>query len=151
MQPDPDLQSLVAEHTIRYEIWTHYDIRPEGGKVMNGFDLELHGTHSRGQTRNTPGCEFCWTTYGDLRKIADAVLPTVERPSAYEISPFDNSLHSTGGRESEVVLTIQLKHRHEYFAPVDDCEEKCLQEMVDKLRALGIRDGRGTGSSGPRR
>lgn len=151
MQADQDLQILVSEHTIRYEIWMHYDISPEGLKVMDGFDLELHGTHDRGQTRNTPGCEFCRTTYGDLRKIADAILPTDERPSAYAIPPFDNSLHSTGSRESEVVLTIQIKHRHEYFAPVDDCEEKCLQEMVDKLRALGIRDGRGVGSSGSRR
>lgn len=29
MQSDQDLQSLVSEHTIRYEIWTHYDISPE--------------------------------------------------------------------------------------------------------------------------
>lgn len=118
---------------------------------MDGFDPELHGTHDHGQTRNTPGCECCWTTYGNLRKIADAVVPTEERPSEYEIAPFDNSLHSTGRRESEVVLTIQIKHRHEYFAPVDDCQQRCLHEMVDKLLALGIRDGKGIGRSGPRR
>jgi hypothetical protein len=145
MQSDQNLQGFVAVHTIRYEIWPHYDISPEGGKVIDGFDLELHGTHDHGHTRNTPGCEFCWTTYGDLRKIADAVLPTEGRLSAYEIQPFDNSLHSTAGRESEVVLTIQIKHRHEYFAPVDDCEQGCLHEMAGKLAELGVQRGRRLG------
>ena len=145
MQTDQAFESLVVVHTIRYEIWPHYDISPEAGKVMNGFDLELHGTHDHGRTRNTPGCESCWTTYRDLRKIAVAILPIEQRPSEYEIAPFDNSLHSTAGSESEVVLTIQIKHRHEYFAPVDDCEKECLREMVGKLAELGVSHGRRLG------
>lgn len=144
------LRNLVDEHTVRYEIWPHHDIASEGVRVMNGFDLELHGTHNHGHTRLTAGCESCSRTYRDLRLIAETVLPTEERPSEYDILPFDQALHVEPGRESEVVLTIQIKHRHEYFSPVDACEERCLREMTDKLRELDVRGGRGAGIVGCR-
>jgi hypothetical protein len=139
------LRDLVAEHTITYEIWPHYDMTPEGDRVMNGFDLELHGTHSHGHTRLTPGCDLCSHTYRDLRMIGETVLPTEVRPSEYEIPPFDHALHSRPGREAEVVLVVHIKHRHEYFAPVDQCEETCLREMAEKLAELGVRGTRGSG------
>jgi hypothetical protein len=44
----------------------------------------------------------------------------------------------------EVVLTIQIKHRHDYFAPVDDCEQRCLHEMKSELAKLGVAGGRGS-------
>lgn len=139
-----ELRNLVAEHGIRYEMWPHYDIdgRPGTGKrVMDGFDLELHGTHDHGHTRMTPGCELCWKTYGHLQKIAETILPKEERPSRYDIPPFDNSLSARAGGEMEVVLTVCIRHRTQYFAEVDPCEERCLQEMIAKLSELGVSRG----------
>lgn len=150
MHSNPAPRGLVAQHTIRYEIWQHRDIA-DGKQIVNGFDLELHGTHDHGRSSLSPGCEHCWITYEELRRIAESILPAEQRLSDYEIPPFDNSLHWGRAREGEVVLTIHIKHRHEYFTPIDDCEQRCLGEMVDKLRELGISGGRGSGVSGPGR
>lgn len=140
MESVEELRILVEKHTVRFETWPHYDIA-SGKRVMDGFDLELHGTHDHGHSRMTPGCDLCWSTHRDLRKIAEAVLPKEERPSDYEIPPFDDSLHADARGEMEVVLTIRIKHRHDYFAPVDDCEERCLHEMKSELAKLGVAGG----------
>ena len=149
-----DLRGLIAEHTIRYEVWPHYDVVGRLGidarRVIDGFDLELHGTHQNGHTRMTPGCELCDSTYHDLQQIAEIILPTEHRPSEYEILPFDNALHSMAGRrEMEVVLTIRIRHRQDYFTPIDGCEERCLREMEAHLVTLGVARGHGAQSSAP--
>ena len=156
MDPDQDLRNLIGEHTIRYEVSPHSDIIGRLGidarRVIDGFDLELHGTHRHGHTRMTPGCGLCRSTYRDLRRIAEIILPAERRPSQYEILPFDSALHSIAGRrEMEVVLTIHSRHRQEYFAPLDGCEERCLREMEDQLVTLGVARGRGAQSSAVRR
>jgi hypothetical protein len=144
MESSEELRNLIAKHTVRYEIWRHVDIYDDK-RVTDGFDLELHGTHDHGHTQLSPGCELCRGTYGDLRKIAETILPKEERLSIYEIPSFDSSLHTRAGGRLEVVLTICIRHRSEYFADVDQCEERCLQEMTGKLKALGVADSRRSG------
>jgi len=36
---------------------------------------------------------------------------------------------------------VRILHRHDYFAPIDKCEERCLSDMKQKLRRLGVREG----------
>jgi len=105
---------------------------------MVGFDLELYGTHDHGHSQLTPGCEICRQTYEDLKKVAEEILPKEERPSSYEVQPFDHGLHSEGLGPSEVVLVVRIQHRDDYFSPVDACEERCLAEMESGLKQLGI-------------
>ena len=86
----------------------------------------------------SPGCDICQRTFRDLQMIAESILPKEERPSIYEIPPFDNSLHAKAGGELEVILTICIRHRTQHFGPVDSCEEKCLHEMIANLTGLGV-------------
>ncbi len=37
---------------------------------------------------------------------------------------------------------MRIVHRHDPFAPIDRCEERCLNEMKQKLGRLGVREGR---------
>ena len=89
----------------------------------------------------TPGCERCVHTYRDLRQIAQWIMPAEERPSVYEIRSFDSALHSARAirRRLEVVLGLQIKHRHGWDEPIDDCERRCLKDMEKKLKELGVR------------
>ncbi len=135
-------RGLVEKHSV------HYEARPEeqlvDGKIVKiGFALELCGTHEHGETRMTPGCERCVQTFADLREIAEWIMPQQERPSRYEIAPFDSALHFSSTRKlrGEVVLTMKIVHRHGYFQPIDDCEQRCLAEMKKKLAELGARQG----------
>ena len=132
-----ELKTLVQKHTVKYESWPHRDMY-DGHLVVDGFSLELHGTHDQGHTVFSPGCPFCWQTYSDLKKIAENILPKEERPSFYEVESFDHSLHSEGRGPEEVILVIRIEHRDGYFSAVDACEERCLGEMESKLNALGV-------------
>jgi len=134
---EQELKSIVEKHTVRYETWPHWEMH-DARRVMVGFDLELHGTHDHGHSQLTPGCEICRQTYEDLKKVAEEILPKEERPSSYEVQPFDHGLHSEGRGPSEVVLVISIQHRRDYFSPVDACEERCLAEMETSLKQLGI-------------
>jgi hypothetical protein len=143
MEPEivKELRDIIQRHTVRYEVWPHYEIS-NGKRAMVGFDLELHGTHDHGTTKLSPGCALCLETFRDLRRVAEWVLPKEERLSQYEIPPFDHALHASSKGPFEVVLPIKIEHRHNFFDPVDSCEERCLREMQAKLTELGAPGGR---------
>lgn len=144
MEIDPvtELKRVVERHTVRYEVWPHYEIA-DGKRVVVGFDLELYGTHDHGDTSMSPGCRLCSETFADLRRVAESILPKEQRPSQYEIAPFDQSLHASAGGRFEVMLPIRIEHRHGFFDPIDDCEERCLKGMQQQLAELGVPCGRG--------
>ena len=73
-----------------------------------GFHVRLWGVHAKG-VRAMPGCPRCREIEQELRRIAD-----------------------------EVALSVRLVHREGYEQPVDSCEERCLKEIVARLRELGI-------------
>jgi len=98
-------------------------------RVKTGFDLELYGTHDHGHSSLTPGCERCTATYRDLRQVAEWILPKEERPSVYDIEPFDHSLHARSTKRFEVELKIRIQHRHGWEEPIDECEKRCLAEI----------------------
>jgi hypothetical protein len=136
------LKEIIRKHAVRYEVWPHFEI--SGGKrVMVGFDIDLCGTHDHGTTRLSPGCHLCTETYTDLRRLAEWILPKEQRPSQYEIPPFDQSLRASPSGPFEVVVPIRIEHRHGFLDPVDDCEERCLKEMQGKLAELGVTTGHG--------
>jgi hypothetical protein len=37
----------------------------------------------------------------------------------------------------EVLLEIKILHRHDFFATIDECEERCLREMRRRLGRFG--------------
>lgn len=138
------LRRIVALRDVVYEVRPHEDVgkfRDESATVRNGFDLTLCGTHDHGYTAMTPGCRHCVDTYRDLEAIARWIMPTEDRASYYEIPSFDRALHSirTPSRRLEVDLMVRIKHRQGWAEPIDECERRCLHEMDDKLKALGVR------------
>lgn len=124
----------------------HFDVEPEivirgSERVRVGFQVNLWAVHVKG-ARAMPGCPKCWELLEDLRRIAEDVVPTGERPSRTELVPFRPALYESGvvPGADEVTVTIRLIHREGYERPVDACEERCLKEIRARLRALGIRE-----------
>lgn len=134
------LKAIIEKHTVRYQVWPRYEMN-DGNRVMVGFDLELHGAHDHGNTSSSPGCHLCTETFADLRQIAEWILPKEERPSQYDLAPFDQSLYGSSKGPLEIVLPIRIQHRHDFFGPVDDCEQRCLKEMEQVLAELGVPRG----------
>lgn len=136
------LRELVQAHHVYYEVWPELLMVKEQ-KVKVGYDLELYGVHDHPEEQIVPGCPHCQHTYISLRQIAEWILPTEERPSRYEIEPFDHAIHQTPKRrfQPEVVLNLKILHRHGFDQPVDQCEERCLKEMREKLASIGVAQG----------
>ena len=136
------LKDLIHKHKVCYEVWPE-NLAVTGQLVKVGFDLELEGTHEHLENRVLPGCLHCEEVYKDLERIAEWIMPTEERPTTYEIQPFDRAIHYAPRRKlrSEVSLNIKIIHRHGFDQPVDDCEQMCLKEMRRKLAELGVKEG----------
>lgn len=136
------LRELVNRHRVYYEVWPE-NLALNEKTVKVGFDLQLNGVHEHAEGGILPGCHHCQQVYDDLRRIAEWIMPKEERPSAYEIEPFDRSLHQVPrhGLRLEVALTMKILHRHNFDQPVDACEERCLKEMRGKLADLGVKEG----------
>ncbi|MGE0883410.1 MAG: hypothetical protein AB7P14_07705 [Blastocatellales bacterium] len=136
------LKDLIQRHKVCYEVWPE-NLVVNGQLVKVGFDLELEGTHEHPGSEVLPGCLHCQEVYQDLQRIAAWIMPTEERPTTYEIQPFDRAIHYAPKRKmrSEVSLNIKIIHRHGFDQPVDDCEQMCLKEMRRKLAELGVKEG----------
>lgn len=145
--PMERLREIARSHQVCYEVWPERSVS-EGRAIRIGFELQLCGanahTSTDGPNHPVPGCAHCVSTYGELRQIAEWILPREERPSRYEIGAFDHSLHIAPPkrrRRNEVVVSIHIMHRHDFNRAVDDCEDRCLKEMRQRLHQLGIVEG----------
>ena len=138
-----DTKKLVERFRICWEVWPEYMI-VRGEKRQIGYALELSGTHEPGVEHPSPGCEHCVRVYDALQAIASHVIPKDRRLSRHDIGIYDHAIHYSRKRRErpEVSLTVQISHRTGFEQPVDECENKCLNEMKAHLRELGASEGR---------
>ena len=132
------LADLVNRYRVCWEVWPEYLM--VGGKERQvGFELELSGTHEPGTGHVDPGCPACRRIYAALRAVAEWIFPKEERPSMYEIGPYEQALRYSAGRGNrpDVALSVKIVHRRGFDQPVDDCEMRCLKEMKANLAELG--------------
>jgi hypothetical protein len=137
------LEELAKLHHVAFELTPAVVSKISEGLKTIGYDLTLAGTHGdQGNALPSPGCSRCGSVWADLAEIARVVLPPSDRASSYDIRPFDHSLHMAPVRHMrpDVELVIEVRHRRGYFEAPDACETECVKEMVEDLRALGIRE-----------
>ena len=132
------LRESVQRFKVCWKVWPEC-IYVGDQKRQVGYQLELAGTHEAEVAHPRPGCEQCQSVYNALRQIAEYIIPREERPSTYEIGPFDRSIHywPLHSNRPDVLLTIKILHRRGSDQPVDECEDRCLEEMEARLRELG--------------
>ena len=134
----PALVDLVKRYRVCWEVWPEYLMA--GGKQQQvGFELELSGTHEPGTGHVSPGCPACRQIYRALLVITDWILPKEQRPSRYEIGPYEQALRYSivRGNRPDVTLSVKIVHRTGFDRPVDECEMRCLKEMKEHLSQLG--------------
>lgn len=138
MAENLELREWIQKHKVCWELLRH-NILNKGKILQVGFELYLYAQHTEG-TEPSPGCEECYELYKKLREIALQVLPVENRPTRYEITPFDSSFHmrSKNDIKTEVQLMLLIIHRSEYLNTVDDCERKCSTEIQKNLKHLGV-------------
>lgn len=137
-QVEPELHEIARAHHV------HFDVAPEvtfraTERVKVGFEVRLWATHARG-ARAMPGCPKCRDLAADLQRIAEWAVPSEDRATRIEIEPFRPALYESTvvPGVDEIAITIRLVHRDGYDRPIDACEELCMKEIRQRLRALGI-------------
>jgi hypothetical protein len=150
------LHALVNENKVAYEVHPANSMAT-GRRVVVGFDVELyakHGSQEGNEHPPSPGCERCFQVWEHLHEIAAAVLPPNDRKSLYRIEEFRPALSYDPKRQQgrdrgrpDVELVLTIRHRGEYNAEVDPCEQLCVDEIVASLKSLGLQEG--TWRAGP--
>lgn len=138
------LKEFARLHRVCWEVMPEQFVAEGGHLLQVGFNLMLYGAHEHGTESPIPGCQQCQGIYRHLRKIAEWIVPKVERPSRYEIEIYDNAVRfdPVRGNRPDVTVTIKILHRSQYDAPVDQCEVFCLHEMEAKLLQIGAQHER---------
>jgi hypothetical protein len=133
---DPQIAEFVRTHHV------HFDVKPESAvrgaeRVNVGFEVKLWAMHARG-ARVLPGCPKCSDLAGELRRVAEWAIPNEHRPTRVVIEPFQRALYDSKevAGADEIAMSIRLIHREGYELPIDACEERCLKEIRERLRAL---------------
>jgi hypothetical protein len=136
-----DIEGLRASAR---RLHAHYDVEPEivvadGARRKVGFQVRLWGVHPKG-AGVLPGCSRCRELDRELRRIAAFVVPREERPTRLELEPLRPALYDSSvvPGADEIALSIRLVHRQGYDQPVDACEDRCLKEILARLRQLGV-------------
>lgn len=137
------LKQIALTHRVCYEVWPEWSAS-NGRATRIGFALSLCGIHENGTGgHDVPACPRCWSTYAQLRMVAEWIRPEQERACRFEIAAFDRAWHvapSARQGRNEVLTTVKIFHRCNINAPIDDCQQQCLKEMRERLHALSIRE-----------
>jgi 2-alkenal reductase len=142
VQPGSPLEELVRRYQVCWDVWPE-EAMVDGKRRQIGFELELSGTHPPEVKNASPGCDHCQEIFGALLEIAEHILPSKsDRPSKYLIGPYEHSIRYSQKRGSrpDISLTIKIVHR-QGLGPVDECEQRCLKVMEERLVALGASEG----------
>jgi hypothetical protein len=135
-----DMARIARQHRVHYDVTPEVIIKSEGRTAV-GYEIRLFAVHEKG-ARAVPGCPKCVDLVRDLRPIAEWLVPDEHRPTLAGIEPFHPSLYDSKEvpGTDEVALSIRLTHREGYDRPVDACEQRCLKEIRERLKVLGIRE-----------
>ena len=130
------LRSWIREHRVRWELGPRLEFW-QGHTLQIGFNLTLLARHPHLADDAVLGC---WQT---LREIVERVLPQQAQRTAFEIDPFEDSIHLSASTqwEPEVELRLGLTHRESPFAGIDDEQRQWVAEIQAGLRRLGVTPG----------
>ncbi len=136
-----ELSRVIEQRKVVYDVLPAFTYINDLRRQI-GFDVTLYGTHGDQIQHVDPGCRHCNSVWNDLESVATAVIPKENRASISRIEPFDRMLHQSKLRRyrNEVELVITVRHRSDFAEPIDACESHCLREIVDALKALGVRE-----------
>lgn len=137
-----DTESVLRECARRHHL--HFEVRPEvavvgEARLSVGFQLRLWAVHERG-AHAPPGCARCGDLLAELERIVRWVVPSGGRATKIELERTGPALYDSQvvPGADEVALLVRLTHQVDYRAPIDACQERCLKETRQRLRALGI-------------
>jgi hypothetical protein len=141
IQARSHLEDLVRRYQVCWDVWPE-EVMVDGKRRQIGYVIELAGTHPQVK-EPSPGSQCCKEVFTALLWISEYVLPPeCGQPSEYNIDPYKQRITYSRrrGLRPDVGLTIHMVHR-EGLGPVDECEQRCLDKMENRMTGLGVSKG----------
>lgn len=136
-----ELTTFVRLCDVAWEVWPERQVFTSATRQI-GFEIDLLARHFQPLHAPFPGCDECPAVFEGLRKIAEAVIPRGQRASWCEILEKSGLTYPPADRPPLASVTITILHRQGFEHAVDPCEIACLNEIEEKLAALGARSGK---------
>jgi len=140
-----ELQAVVQRHQVSYEVWPEWS--GCGGRARHvGYCISICGVNDQVDCvrgHHVPGCSHCGATYGAMRKIAEWITLKEQPDCRYQIEHFDRAFHIAPRQRwsrNEVTVFVKVLHSHNVDGPVNDSQERCLNELRAGLKKLGVRE-----------
>lgn len=140
------LQNVVLQHQVCFEVWPEWS--GCGGRAKRiGYCVSICGVNDRidcGRGHHVPGCQHCALTYDRLRKLAEWITLTGQPDCRFQIAPFDRAWHIAPRQRwsrNEIIVNVKILHSGNIDRPVNDSQERCLNELRANLMKLGVREG----------
>lgn len=140
------LQDVVRRHQVSYEVWPEWS--GCGGRARRiGYCVSICGVNDRvdcGRGHHVPGCSHCGLTYDEIHIIAEWITLKGHPDCRFQIGPFDRGWHIAPKQRwsrNEIIVNIKILHSHNVDGPVNESQERCLNELRLKLKRLGVREG----------
>jgi hypothetical protein len=136
------LRELVRAHEICWETRPEYVAGADFPQPV-GYVVEISATHAEPHASPHAGCPLCREPLAAIEKVIAFVLPRERRDSIYDVHLMRGSLRydRRRGNRPEVVATILIEHGDGADRPIDDCERRCLHDIVSRLKQLEACEG----------
>jgi len=125
------LQQFVRDNQVKWEVRPIVEI-VGGEKVSVGYELEISAASN--------GIAASPALFRDLTAVAQSVLPRELDATRVEVLPFDHSvrLDPHDRLRPRVLLKLRIIHATGYFQAATSDQTKCLREVEQALRSLGV-------------
>jgi hypothetical protein len=140
------LQGIVLRHQVCYEVWPEWS--GCGGRARRiGYCVSMCGVNVGVDCKvghHAPGCPHSGSTYDGLRKIAEWITLKEHPGCRFHIGPFERAWRIAPRQRwsrNEVIVSVKILHSHNVDSPVDESQERCLNELRASLKKLGVREG----------
>ncbi len=132
------LKPVEEARQVCYEVWPDW-AHVQGRRVQVGFEVDLCATCEARAPAGAREYERWVDTFDGLKHLAKSIMPPDCGEVEFELLPYDNAVHESlrRGFRPEVVLAIRIVRRCQ-LAPVNGCEERCLRQVENRLKELGI-------------
>ena len=141
-----DLRDIVLRHQISYEVWPEWS--GCGGRAKRiGYCVSICGVNERVDCvrgHHVPGCAHCSLTYDEIRKVAEWITLKERRDCRFHIEAFDRAWHIAPRQRwsrNEIIVNIKILHSRSVDCPVNESQERCLNELRLELKRLAVREG----------
>jgi len=140
------LRNVVLRHQVCYEVFPEWS--GCGGRAKRiGYCICICGVNDQvdcTRGHHVPGCPHCGSTYEQLHKIAEWITLPEQKNCRFEIECFDRAFNVAPRQRwsrNEIIVIVKILHSDKVDSPVDESQERCLQELRVSLKGLGVHEG----------